>query len=42
VRTTAEVLLVGLHEWQLTRAPDAATGFLELRIEPRSPSGRGG
>ena len=42
VRTTAEVLLVALHEWQLTRAPDAATGFLELRIEPRSPSGRGG
>jgi predicted DNA-binding protein with PD1-like motif len=32
VRTTAEVLLALLPEWQFTRAPDAATGYEELVI----------
>jgi predicted DNA-binding protein with PD1-like motif len=34
VRTTAEVLLVLLPEWQFTREPDAATGFDELVVRP--------
>jgi uncharacterized protein len=35
VRTTAELLLVLLPEWRFERAPDAATGFSELVIQPR-------
>ena len=35
VRTTAELLLVPLPDWRLTRAPDAATGYTELVIAPR-------
>lgn len=35
VRTTAEVLLALLPEWQFTREPDAATGYAELRIDPK-------
>jgi uncharacterized protein len=30
VRTTAEVLLAGLPEWDLARAPDPRTGYAEL------------
>lgn len=36
VRTTAEILLVLLPQWQFTREPDAATGYAELRIGPRN------
>lgn len=32
VRTTAEVLLALLPEWEFSRAPDAATGYDELQI----------
>ena len=32
VRTTAEVLLALLSEWDFTRDPDAATGYDELTI----------
>jgi len=32
VRTTAEILLALLPEWQFTREPDAATGYPELVI----------
>ena len=32
VRTTAEVLLALLPEWQLRREPDEATGYAELKI----------
>lgn len=35
VRTTAEVLLALLPEWRFERAPDAATGYAELVIQPR-------
>ncbi len=35
VRTTAEVLLALLPEWHFGRAPDPATGYLELTIAPR-------
>lgn len=38
VRTTAEVLLVVLDEWQLSRAPDPQTGHPELQIR-RSGTG---
>ncbi|MDI1275424.1 PPC domain-containing DNA-binding protein [Polaromonas sp.] len=34
VRTTAEVLLALLPEWEFSRAPDAATGYDELQITP--------
>jgi predicted DNA-binding protein with PD1-like motif len=34
VRTTAEVLLALLPEWDFTREPDALTGFAELVIRP--------
>jgi predicted DNA-binding protein with PD1-like motif len=34
VRTTAEVLLALLPEWQFAREPDAATGFDELVVRP--------
>ena len=32
VRTTAEVVLALLPGWRFTRAPDAATGFMELVV----------
>jgi predicted DNA-binding protein with PD1-like motif len=35
VRTTAEVLLAHLPQWQLQRAPDSTTGYRELAIQPR-------
>jgi predicted DNA-binding protein with PD1-like motif len=35
VRTTAEVLLALLPEWAFSRAPDAATGYLELEVAKR-------
>jgi len=35
VRTTAEVLLALLPEWDFSRAPDAATGYQELEITKR-------
>jgi uncharacterized protein len=37
VRTTAEILLARLPEWQLGRAFDPRTGFDELVIAPRTP-----
>lgn len=36
VRTTAEILLALLDDVRFTREPDAATGYAELRIAPRS------
>ena len=36
VRTTAEVLLALLPDWQFTREPDAQTGYDELVIRARS------
>jgi predicted DNA-binding protein with PD1-like motif len=36
VRTTAEVLLALLPDWQFTREPDAHTGFDELVARSRS------
>jgi len=36
VRTTAEVLLLVLPEWSLSRERDAATGFPELVVRPRA------
>ncbi len=35
VRTTAEVLLALLPDWDFSRAPDAATGYQELEITKR-------
>lgn len=35
VRTTAEVLVARLPEWQLQRAVDPTTGYRELVIRPR-------
>jgi len=35
VRTTAEVLLALLPEWEFSCAPDAATGYQELEITKR-------
>jgi len=35
VRTTAEVLLALLPEWQFAREPDAATGYAELVLRER-------
>lgn len=32
VRTTAEILVALLPDWHFDRAPDAATGYLELLI----------
>ncbi len=37
VRTTAEVLLAELPQWQFTREPDAGTGYAELVVRPRAP-----
>jgi predicted DNA-binding protein with PD1-like motif len=35
VRTTAEVLVALLPDWNLWRAPDAATGYMELNVAQR-------
>ena len=35
VRTTAEVLVTRLPQWQLQRAVDSTTGYRELEILPR-------
>jgi len=35
VRTTAEVLVARLPQWQLQRAVDPTTGYRELKILPR-------
>ena len=37
VRTTAELLLGLLPDWQFSRELDPATGYSELRISPRAP-----
>ena len=42
VRTTAEVLLALLPEWQFAREPDAATGFDELVVRAVASDGVGG
>ncbi len=34
VRTTAEILLALLPDWQFSREPDEATGYAELKISP--------
>lgn len=39
VRTTAEVLLVLLHDWSFSRETDPATGFAELVVRGASPKG---
>ncbi len=39
VRTTAEILLALLPDWDFSRAPDAVTGYQELVIQPRKGSG---
>ena len=36
VRTTAEVLLALLPDWEFSREPDATTGYDELVIRPRA------
>jgi predicted DNA-binding protein with PD1-like motif len=36
VRTTAEILLAVLDDVAFARAPDAATGYAELVIGPRT------
>jgi predicted DNA-binding protein with PD1-like motif len=36
VRTTAELVIGLLPEWQFSRELDPATGYAELRISPRS------
>ncbi|MES2384950.1 MAG: PPC domain-containing DNA-binding protein [Pseudomonadota bacterium] len=38
VRTTAEVLIALLPDWQFSRTPDPATGYHELEITPSSPN----
>jgi predicted DNA-binding protein with PD1-like motif len=35
VRTTAEVLVALLPDWDFTREPDATTGWYELVVRPR-------
>jgi uncharacterized protein len=37
VRTTAELVIGLLPEWQFSRQLDPATGYAELRISPRFP-----
>ena len=37
VRTTAELVIGLLPEWQFSRELDPATGYAELRISPRAP-----
>lgn len=39
IRTTAEVLLLALPDWEMQRAFDAATGYDELLISPRQAPG---
>ncbi len=34
IRTTAELLLVALEGWTLSRAHDAVTGYQELQVQP--------
>lgn len=41
VRTTAEVLLALLPDWDFSRSPDPATGYDELAVRPRGGSGAG-
>lgn len=36
VRTTAEVLIAWLPDWAFAREPDAATGYAELVVRPRT------
>ena len=38
VRTTAELVIGLLPDWQFSRELDPATGYSELRISPRAPS----
>lgn len=42
VRTTAEVLLALLPDWEFSRAPDAATGYHELEITKHALNPLGG
>jgi len=37
VRTTAEIVLALLPDWQFSRALDAATGYRELVVRPAPP-----
>ena len=37
IRTTAEILLALLPDWQLSRDADRATGYAELTIRPAGP-----
>jgi predicted DNA-binding protein with PD1-like motif len=37
VRTTAELVIVLLPDWQFRRELDAATGYAELQISPQAP-----
>ena len=37
IRTTAEVLLVVLEGWHLSRAPDPTTGYQELQVKRFGP-----
>jgi predicted DNA-binding protein with PD1-like motif len=39
VRTTAEVLLALLPDWDFSRAPDAVTGYQELVVRARGGTG---
>lgn len=39
VRTTAEVLLALLPDWDFSRAPDAMTGYQELVVRAREGTG---
>jgi len=39
VRTTAEVLIALLPQWQLERVPDPKTGYRELAIQPHTQAG---
>ncbi len=38
VRTTAELVLALLPEWQFSRELDSATGFQELQIRRKDPA----
>lgn len=37
IRTTAEILVLPLPDWLLSRELDTATGFKELLVRPRGP-----
>ena len=41
VRTTAEVLLALLPDWEFSRAPDVLTGYDELVLRAREGAGGG-